>query len=134
MAVHSRAQCPGYLCEMLVLTILDLVNITSESIHEGSVVTFNLSVSRQAVRVGASLVHLQEITHRREKLALKITPLICKNLKGAPKPDKEFINCCCCSSDLGRLRGEGDAFYPFGELVDHDQDVFVSSLSLWELS
>jgi hypothetical protein len=61
------------------------------------------------------------------KGAHEIPTLISEYLEWAPKSRKELIHCGSCRF-LCTLRRQGDALYPLGKLVNHHQDVFISSL------
>jgi hypothetical protein len=73
-------------------------------------------------------MYMKQFTHFPEQRGLKIPPLISEDMEWAPKSRKELIHRCSCRF-LCTLGKQGDALYPLGKLVNHHQDVFISSLS-----
>ena len=82
--VHDLLQSSGNLPQVLIPAVLCLVDIPQHCVHEGAVVPIHLAVGQRPIRSGASIVNLEQLADRTEKLAFKIPFLVRENLKGAP--------------------------------------------------
>ena len=107
--------------QVFIPAVLCLIDIALHCVHEGAVY-----LSTWPLADCASLVNLEQLAERTEKLALEIPPLVIENLEVAPETREDIIDRRRVGNH-SRLRGQGDEFHTLSELVYHHQDILITT-------